>query len=84
MLYTLQSDSVTKVFRLNDDTYRRLMVVLNAEMDRGLQRTTHNEATVKMFHTYVRSLPTGAGQQTIVCTVVSTLGYMGVNDGSVC
>jgi len=58
----LQIDAVTKVFRLNDDMYRQLMVVLNAEMDRGLQRATHHDATVKMFHTYVRALPTGSGQ----------------------
>jgi len=53
---------VTKVFRLNDDMYRQLMTVLNAEMDRGLQRASHHEATVKMFHTYVRALPTGTGE----------------------
>jgi len=58
----LQIDAVTKVFRLNDDMYRQLMSVLNAEMDRGLQKNGHHEATVKMFHTYVRDLPTGSGQ----------------------
>ena len=57
----LQIDEATKVFRLSDDTYRHLMSVLNSEMDRGLKRASHHEATVKMFHTYVRSLPTGAG-----------------------
>ena len=58
----LQIDDVTKVFRVNDDMYRQLMMVLNAEMDRGLQRSSHHDATVKMFHTYVRALPTGSGE----------------------
>ena len=53
------------MFRVNDDMYRQLMLVLNAEMDRGLQRASHHEATVKMFHTYVRALPTGSGGSVI-------------------
>jgi len=52
---------VTKVFRLNDNMYRQLMFVLNAEMDRGLKVDSHQDATVKMFHTYVRALPNGSG-----------------------
>lgn len=55
-----QIDAVTKAFRLNDDMYRQLMFVLNAEMDRGLKVASHNDATVKMFHTYVRALPNGS------------------------
>ena len=47
------------------------MYALNAEMDRGLKSASHHEATVKMFHTYVRALPTGAGQTSTLSVGVS-------------
>ena len=53
---------MTKVFRLSDEMYQEIKVLLNRDMDRGLQRATHNSATVKMFHTHVRALPNGSGQ----------------------
>jgi len=59
--HILQIDALTKVFRLSDDVYKRMKTLLNADMDRGLQRTTHHTATVKMFHTHVRTLPNGSG-----------------------
>ncbi|XP_077325550.1 hexokinase-2 [Lithobates pipiens] len=46
---------------LNLSTKQLLEVkrLMRVEMDRGLKRTTHDEATVKMLPTYVRSTPDG-------------------------
>ena len=65
---------MTKSFRLSDDVYRQLMYALNAEMERGLRTDTHHDATVKMFHTYVRALPNGSGPYTAYSTHVFGIG----------
>ncbi|ELT98250.1 hypothetical protein CAPTEDRAFT_18168 [Capitella teleta] len=44
----------------DDDSYRRVQALLLEEMERGLGKETVAEATVKMFPTYVRSLPDGS------------------------
>ena len=35
---------------------------MNTEMNRGLDRNTHTNATVKMLPTFVRATPNGTGQ----------------------
>lgn len=54
-----QIDATTKVFRVSDDVYRQVKQLLSREMDNGLQRDVNHVATVKMYPTYVRSLPDG-------------------------
>jgi len=58
-------------FRLGDQFYEEVMTLLNIEFDRGLVRSTCNEATVKMYPTYIRALPDGTGAQTWTCLQVS-------------
>ena len=57
-----QIDELMKDFRLTDETYMDIMKLLNEEMNKGLSKNTHHMASVKMFPTYVRSLPNGAGE----------------------
>lgn len=44
---------------LTHEQMREIMVRLNAEIDRGLSKATHNDADVKCFVTYVQDLPNG-------------------------
>ena len=48
-------------FRLTDETYERIMGLLDEEMTRGLGAQSHQISTVRMFPTYVRSVPDGSG-----------------------
>lgn len=57
-----QQISLTEVlnkYKHGDDVYQKIRDILNAEMERGLSKKTNREATVKMFVTYVQSLPDG-------------------------
>ena len=49
-------------FRLDDETYRRIMTLLEEELQKGLSRENHEKADIKMFPTYVRALPDGSGK----------------------
>lgn len=40
---------------------------MQKEMDRGLKLETHQEASVKMLPTYVRSTPEGSGTSGLIC-----------------
>ncbi|XP_012220058.1 hexokinase type 2 isoform X2 [Linepithema humile] len=44
---------------LSDDQLRLVMQRLSDEINRGLSRQTHDDATVKCFTTYVQDLPNG-------------------------
>ncbi len=57
-----QIDDFMRDFRLTDETYERIMDLLDAEMRRGLGASTHRASTVRMFPTYVRSIPDGSGK----------------------
>lgn len=46
-------------FKLSDEILQQIMDILEAEMEKGLNRGTHSEADVKMLPTYVCQLPTG-------------------------
>ena len=50
-----------KEFQLSADDYIDVMESLEVEMNRGLDERTHPTAAVRMFPTYVCSLPTGQG-----------------------
>ena len=50
-----------KDFKLSDDTYIRLTKLLDDEMEKGLRKQTHYSSTVRMYPTYVRSIPDGSG-----------------------
>ncbi|CAH1782861.1 unnamed protein product [Owenia fusiformis] len=47
-------------FEIDNDGYKRIMNLLEHEMDKGLGKETNAAATIKMFPTYVRSLPDGS------------------------
>lgn len=47
---------------LSDDQLRLVMQKLTDEINAGLSRTTHDDAVVKCFTTYVQDLPNGTGK----------------------
>ena len=48
-------------FKLSSLTYKRIMHLLHEEMNNGLSKKTNHVADIKMFPTFVRSLPDGTG-----------------------
>ena len=57
----IQIDSLCAQYILHNDTYRRLSATLLQEMEKGLGAKTNTSANIKMFPTYVRSVPDGTG-----------------------
>lgn len=57
-----QIEAFVKGFKLSTLTYKRVMHLLNQEMNNGLKEQTHHVADIKMFPTFVRSLPDGSGK----------------------
>uniref|UniRef100_A0A8C9SXF1 Phosphotransferase n=1 Tax=Scleropages formosus TaxID=113540 RepID=A0A8C9SXF1_SCLFO len=55
-----QVDHILSEFRLDEDDLMEVMRRLQKEMERGLRLETHEEASVKMLPTYVRSTPEGS------------------------
>nr|XP_031311710.1 hexokinase-4-like [Camelus dromedarius] len=47
-------------FQLQEEDLKKVMRRMQKEMDRGLRLETHEEASVKMLPTYVRSTPEGS------------------------
>ncbi|NWY06264.1 HXK4 Glucokinase, partial [Nothoprocta ornata] len=56
-----QVDQILSEFRLREEDLKKVMHRMQKEMDRGLKLETHEEASVKMLPTYVRSTPEGSG-----------------------
>ncbi|KAK6185109.1 hexokinase-1 [Patella vulgata] len=52
-------EAFVKGFKLSTLTYKRVMTLLNSEMKSGLTKQTNHVADIKMFPTFVRSLPDG-------------------------
>lgn len=52
---------ILEPLRLSHEQLLDVKARMRKEMEQGLQRKTHNEATVKMLPTYVRSTPDGTG-----------------------
>ncbi|CAF0757562.1 unnamed protein product [Brachionus calyciflorus] len=46
-------------FKLSDEILKQVMDILEAEIEKGLNRSTNSEADLKMLPTYVCQLPTG-------------------------
>lgn len=53
-------DKILAELTLSDETLRKIMELMNAEMEKGLHPDTHDRADIKMFPTYVRSIPDGS------------------------
>ncbi|CAF4417187.1 unnamed protein product [Rotaria socialis] len=53
-------ETVLESLRLDDDSLRQIMQLLEQEMDAGLSPATHAKADVKMFPTYVRNIANGS------------------------
>lgn len=53
-------EAFVKGFKLSSLTYRRVMHLLNEEMNNGLHANRNYLADIKMFPTFVRSLPDGS------------------------
>lgn len=54
-----QIESILSKFRLSREYLHKIMALMLEEMYRGLDPATHDNADIKMFPTYVRSLPDG-------------------------
>ena len=61
VLCNMQVDEVLKDYIHGQNTYVKIHDLMNKEMDKGLSRSGHADAVVKMFITYVQSLPDGSG-----------------------
>lgn len=57
----VQVEQILAEFQLREEDLKKVMRRMQKEMDRGLRLETHEEASVKMLPTYVRSTPEGSG-----------------------
>lgn len=55
-------DQILSEFLLSKEDLEEVMRRMRREMERGLRVETHDEASVKMLPTYVRSTPEGSGK----------------------
>lgn len=73
MLCCVQVEQILSEFRLKEEDLKKVMYRMQKEMDRGLKLETHEEASVKMLPTYVRSTPEGSGMVSLPVPCVSPL-----------
>lgn len=73
MLCCVQVEQILSEFRLKEEDLKKVMYRMQKEMDRGLKLETHEEASVKMLPTYVRSTPEGSGMVSFPVPCVSPL-----------
>jgi len=57
----LQVDEVLNEYNHEQSTYVKIRDLMNKEMEKGLSRSENANSSVKMFITYVQSLPNGSG-----------------------
>ena len=50
-----------KEYDLDLEGYKKVCDILEAEFKKGLGKASNAQAVIKMFPTYVRSLPDGSG-----------------------
>uniref|UniRef100_H0V5C4 Phosphotransferase n=1 Tax=Cavia porcellus TaxID=10141 RepID=H0V5C4_CAVPO len=55
-----KAEQILAEFQLQEEDLKKVMRRMQKEMDRGLRLETHEEASVKMLPTYVRSTPEGS------------------------
>lgn len=65
MMCCVQVEQILSEFRLKEEDLKKVMYRMQKEMDRGLKLETHEEASVKMLPTYVRSTPEGSGTMSL-------------------
>lgn len=58
-----QIQQTLEQFRLSKTQLLEVKKRMRAEIEKGLKRSSHQEATVKMLPTFVRSTPDGSGEQ---------------------
>lgn len=73
MVCFVQVEQILSEFRLKEEDLKKVMYRMQKEMDRGLKLETHEEASVKMLPTYVRSTPEGSGMMSLPVCCVSPL-----------
>ena len=61
MLLLQTVDTVLKDYEHDLATYAKVSELMGGEMTKGLSKKGNKESSVKMFITYVRSLPSGKG-----------------------
>ncbi|RUS89595.1 hypothetical protein EGW08_002613 [Elysia chlorotica] len=55
-----EAENILKPLELTDDCYRKVMEIMNQNIEEGLHPDTHANANIKCFPTYVRSVPDGS------------------------
>lgn len=60
-MLVFQLNKILQKYIHGDEVYTRVRNLLNQEMNIGLSKEKNASATVKMFITYVQSLPNGTG-----------------------
>ena len=58
---SLQVENILRPFNLTDEDYKKIMDLMLASLNKGLGKETNPTAKVKMYPTYVRSVPDGTG-----------------------
>lgn len=53
------NENIVKPFCLSDETYNKIWKLFNENLDRGLDKATQDQATVKMWPSFVRDVPNG-------------------------
>ena len=59
---SFQVENILRPFNLTDDDYRKIMDLFLDNFNKGLGKETNPTARVKMYPTYVRSVPDGSGE----------------------
>ena len=71
LTFLFQVHNIVKCLELGDEVYQQICDILLSEMKKGLGQATNETAAVKMFPSYVRSLPNGKGMDTLFISILS-------------
>ena len=53
--------TILKQIEISDDDLKEISLKMGEAMSQGLKKETHNQASIKMYPTYVQKVPTGSG-----------------------
>ena len=62
IILSFQVENILRPFNLTDDDYEKIMGLMLESLNKGLGKETNPTAKVKMYPTYVRTVPDGSGE----------------------
>lgn len=75
--FVRQVDNVLNELRIDNEGYVNVMDIMTRAFNKGLSRKYNAEAAVKMFPSYVRSVPDGTGKLELrQCTGISDAWFL--------